>query len=316
MAYARDHLDYDAEDGWSMGRAVFALLVAVLVIGGVAASVPPGDRIAIVIGQAAGTAALVYAVVYLVALRGATAGWKIGAFLFLAVIAGGFQYVRGLDARNAREQAEFLLVRQDAEAMLAGREMPPAPGLKPDTPVGVIRVMLRSLQREQRAYEKSMTDSGIHALLDPAKLGVNSAILRDCTATERQRGRVKQYRTATERLMNDTRAALKAMSGMSDTATAMDVLDGLERGMADNGAENARRWELGDQALVELGAMCRVLARRNWRMEGEMVGFTSDADLSAFQAVTTRYNRIFDEQSALEQAMQARAQASLRKLPR
>jgi hypothetical protein len=301
----------DEGENWRAWRPILGIFLAIFFL---LASLA-GDRRSVpadmggLIGYTIGTLILVYGIPYYFAFRRAHTAWKVIGFLVIAPLALLVNMANA--GRNIGAfRDEMRTTSGDLQAVVDGKTVS-ATGAA-TTPSGVIRNLLADLQANQKSYEAKLTQSGVLDLLDPAALQRNPAVLRDCGATERMRSELTLHRGTMEKRLADARNQMLALPGSRDVGEGM--VEGFDESMAANRAEFARRWDLGDQSLVELGAICRVLARRTWKVSGEEIIFSSTRDMEDYNAAITRYNTVYTEQAALEAQAEARARAGIREM--
>lgn len=303
----------DDEENWPAWRPILGIFITVVLLLGSAAS-PRGSMptdMAGLAGYTLGSLLLVYGIPYYFAFRRTHIAWKITAFIIIASLALLVNMAKaGREIGTFRDDMKSL--RGDMQSVVDGNQV--AGGGATDTPAGVMRNFFAALQKNQKDYEAKMLASGVNDLLDPAALRRNPAILKDCGTTERLRGDLARHRSVTDALIADTRTKIQHLHGNRDVREGM--LEGFDESMANNSAEVSRRWALADQNLVEMGTMCRILARRNWRPSGDTIGFTNDRDMNEYNAAGERYDRAYQELAALEAKAQARARESIREMDR
>lgn len=314
MAY-HDRYDDEAVERWPAWRAMLGIAIGViLAVAAAAGSMGrPATLVspAYLLGYAIAGLLISYGLPYLFALRRASIVWRIVGLLMIAPI------VLIATIAQLGQQAQFLRgeaghISGDMKAALDGKQLSETGDST--TPSGIMRNLIAALQANQAAYDAKVEASGILALLDAGKIRSNTPVLKDCAVADRLRTDLTQHRKVMDDRMAEARAQIGKLEGNEQFREGM--LEGFDRSMANNKTDLDRRWALNGNALTELGTMCRVLARRHWRIEGGMVAFTSGLDMNAFNDTVRRYNVIYTESARLEADAQRQAQGAVRNLER
>jgi hypothetical protein len=231
-------------------------------------------------------AAIVWGIAYAITIRKASTGWKIGSLIAIAIASLLSTAIR-MSHRGAYLDDAMAVSNQIQEVARTGK----ADGLKLDEGGGpmsrMTAAMLKPLLADSAAYQQEMQAAGLVEVVGLEGLTRTSPVLDHCDALDRLADQAKHYGSRWQ----DHMAAAVAIGREAVRAGEMpaEALRGFESGARETGGKTARQWELSGLTATEAAAICRVLARRNWDMKGNMAEFRNGADLAEFNRHGARY---------------------------
>jgi len=267
--------------------SIIILVVAVLINSFV------GHRHMLVTTLGAGTivALFVWAAAFLVTLRHAPIGWKIGSFFAMIVV--------GLVAGVIGIGTAITALQNDVGA-IAEIKINPNSGL--DLPQGGAR---GPISRAAFAYFKVVIDDalkhrtalkalGYEAMTSAEALRAHPQLLSHCDQRATVTPMIEDYYARRRAAFARFRADLGAID--IEENFRKGLIDGVDRAQKEHG-DLLQRAATNEHAQVgELVAMCQILARHHWVEQFGTIAFTSPADLRDFRAHGERENQLAGEE--------------------
>ncbi|MDH7975299.1 hypothetical protein QH494_24195 [Sphingomonas sp. AR_OL41] len=274
----------------TIAGSVVILIAAILTSG----QVRHHDLFAAPLGIGTVIALAVWAIAFLITLRHAALGWKIGSFVAMLLV--------GLSAGLIVIGARINAIRDDLRAVA---EVKVNPTFGVEEPEGGAR---GPISKATFAYLKGVADAsmkhraairalGYDAMASPVALRQNPALLAHCDQRATVTPMIEAYyagrRAAFERFRADI--------------AAIDLDETFRKGMIAGNKEAGQRFDkllernaANEHGQVgELVAMCQVLARHHWVAQYGRIAFSSPADLRDFQTHARREQDLSDEATGL-----------------
>ncbi len=292
--------DWEAALERSDGRPWAAMAIgagAVLLIAIVTMNLVPFEiatHSAAALGAATLLAMAVWGGAWVLTLRDATTGWKIGVAavlwgMALLTVAGAIAWsniaVR-IDIANARQ------IRVDTDG---NPYMPP--GMSPGPVARTMFDFLRDMTSEQHKRQATFQVMGMDRLHDAWQVTNTPGMLKDC-------GRF--VRVAPEIAASDQRvaAAIRRVhdrlgDAVHDEALRAELIKGFDKGL-DANRDNMRRSSDLERRELDLGGeLCTFLATHRWKAQGNQFMFFSQGDVARFDKTISAWNDAVNEQNAL-----------------
>ncbi|MFA5966069.1 MAG: hypothetical protein WC804_18785 [Sphingomonas sp.] len=236
----------------------------------------------------------VWAVVFLITVRHAEIGWKIGSFVAMLVV--------GLAAGLIVIGTAITAMQDDLRAV---SEVRVSPSFGVEEPKGGARgpiskatfAYLKAVVAAAAKHRAAIQALGYDAMVSPYALRQNPRLLAHCdqraTVTPMIEAYYAERRAAFEKFRTDI--------------NRLDISENFRSGViAGNKQAGQRFTSLLDRAAAnehgqigELVAMCQVLARRHWVEQYGRIAFTSPSDLHDFQTHAKYEQDLSDEATSL-----------------
>jgi hypothetical protein len=299
--------------GWA--SPLLATVVAVVLTIIILASAPVGDlpadgseRAGYLIGYVAAATLVPWGILFLVSHRKQHPAWAIGSLIVMVLVAGIATLGRiGMESIAAAEDARVAaeVFAKASEANSADVDLG-----KPKGPLSEVVIdVARKLIADQTAYLGAMDRLGIRDIANPQVLARDTSGLNNCGRIDGFGPLAAQYFARTESRIAELRSLID--NSASPPAIRAKFLEGFDKGNVRHSAERQRLATLEQSALTELGAICRLLAKRRWQIEGDRFMFSSGADLNAYQSHALQLEALKREQQLIQQRSRAEMQSNL-----
>jgi hypothetical protein len=232
---------------------------------------------------------IVWAIGYAVTIRHASTVWKLlslmllglGALVSVAVMV----QVRMYEA--SRELSSMLEMKMDANGKLSVPE-----GKGP-----ISRLMfgyIRDVQSAQEQVGQQVDALGIKRIGNPRQVADDPKLLKDCGRFQHAEP-IADHWLATVKARS-ARLQQDVQSVRANERVKRGVLIGFVAAQTRTAERLKAQAELLKNQLVTGGRLCLVLARRHWRYENGIFGFTSRADLDEFRDVAHSWDYFAQQQ--------------------
>jgi hypothetical protein len=266
--------------------AILILVVAILIN----AQLPRHNFYATAMGVGTLVALAVWVVAFLVTIRHAAIGWKIGSFLILLVI-GLIAGIVGIGTAMTATQDDLRALSEVRAGPEGELILPPGGGRGPISTLTF--AYFADMNRDSRAHIAAIRALGYDDLAHPQSLLTNHGLLGHCDQSKtfgpvieayyaRRQAAVRTYRRDVSRLDIDENLRKGMLIGMDEVRRQHG--DMLRRAATNEHAQ-----------IDELGKACAVLARRHWHTQNDKFGFTNMADLAEFREHGRAADELADE---------------------
>lgn len=306
MEYAEDEPVYGGRPGLA------TTVAAVLLIGSCASELgrpgagPTGGTGA-TLGYIVGGAllgALVWGICYAITIKRASPPWQIASLLTLTVLGLLTSLAKVVTPAAAAQTDAKEAARALTEVMHTGEPATLRPDASP-----LSRLMVKGVNQQlatAKGYTAASQAAGLDKIVSFEGLTKTTPALDRCDRVAALAQRAAASGDAVATGIADLRRegeALVAQGQLSRTA-----LDGFIDGATRSSARTEAQWALNERIATDGGALCRILARRNWQLGADgTVLFTSDADLAATQPILARIGAAMAE---MERHREAARQAA------
>ncbi|HKC03689.1 MAG TPA: hypothetical protein VKC17_10345 [Sphingomicrobium sp.] len=300
----------EAEEEWAAelardeGRPALATIISSVILllstcGRPDRAVTSGpEAIGYVAGGIAVTIALFWGIPYWLTIRKASRGWKVGTFVVIAPLAiltnlwavgnSNRRFQEGLkdQDRQTKEFAEGRRTRFEAgsDANLLQRTM--------------AELGNRNIADIQ-SYHSALMAAGAERI-SMQILRQDSPDLRNCERFAGFAARARSNRGNLDVYVADARQKLDPE--VSTGTLPREAVDGFLHGAEAGKPAFERTWELQAQYAEAVGALCGILARKNWLAQHGKAAFTSEVDLAAANAQFANIQKIAAEQERMKSA--------------
>jgi hypothetical protein len=151
----------------------------------------------------------------------------------------------------------------------------------------------REVVDEDRARNLFYSKLGIDKINQAWALTANPALLEDCERFRRSQPELDAINNRILAMSKSFRAELATM--IIDKKLLKGVLTGLDVNFSVGGPRRAAQVRLVHEQLDLASKMCTILARKHWRPQGSMIGFTSTGDLGEFRGLAQRWDRVLGD---------------------
>lgn len=269
------------------GRPLLATLIASLLLilaasYGSAGALPsePAARLAYIIGALFASLVLFWFIPYLVTIRKASRGWKIGSFVAIALLSLVVVMAKFGAAQRQADEAMRRDLQQAARQMSVQLDGAAAGPVQADANSGPLTRMtaafLNGVMADRSAWEDEARSAGMTQIIGVEGLTEASPALRNCErilrlseSADRYSRRVGQHLGAARRVGRE--AVAKGELRPSDLD---DFFEGAERGLPLYREMWASQARLG----AETGALCRLMSQSQWETAGNEILFRNEAD--------------------------------------
>ncbi len=270
--------------------AVVVLIVAILIN----TQVSHRDLFATPLGVGTLVALVVWGIAFLVTIRHAVVGWKIGSFLIL-LVTGLVAGVIGIGTAIGAMQSDLRALSEISLDPQGGVVLPPGGARGPISKLSF--AYFKQVSDDARAHTAALRALGYDDLARPDTVLRNHDLLAHCDKRATVVPMIEAYYTRREAAVRKYRADLQHL----------DINDNFRKGLA-TGMDEVQR-EHGDMLrraatneeaqIGELTTLCQILARRRWHEQFGQFGFTNAGDLAEYRAHSQRANELTDEGNRL-----------------
>jgi hypothetical protein len=304
--FGRRHDDDDEMDEWAYEltrkdsfplAATITGSIVILVVS-VAINSFASHRHMLVTTLGAGTvvALLVWIVAFLVTLRRAPIGWKIGSF-FAMIVIGLVAGVIGIGTAITALQDDMRAIAEIKVNPYSGLEMPDGGARGPISKAAF--TYFKAVVDDAMKHRAALKGLGYEAMTSASALRNNPQLLSHCDQRATVTPMIEAYYARRRTAYGKFRADLSAID--IDENFRKGLIDGVDKAQKDHGdlLERAAANEHGQ--IGELIAMCQILARHRWIEQFGNIAFTNPGDLRDFQTHARRENDLAGEERGLMQ---------------
>ena len=294
--------DADARDSYPLA----ATLIGLAVIGAVMTFMPrsiPGETIIHAFGYLGGIGVMLalaaWGVAMLVTIRHASLGWKLaslGILLLGGMAAAALVIVTMLAGMAEERRAVSDLDATDRPTLQRVLRIGP--------PYARIQArFLLDVRQQEYALSWRLNALGFQRLNSAYRLQQDPSILRDCDGLMRANAifdaavaeRRQRIATLRDEIRAVPRPAFLNRSMLATIDADIRAHDRLDRNVV-----------LQKRMVAGMRDQCRILARRNWQVMGDMFMFTSQRELDEMNALQARMAPVKAELDAMEAARRSR----------
>jgi hypothetical protein len=233
-------------------------------------------------------------VVFLVTLRRAPIGWKIGSF-FAMIVVGLVAGVIGIGTTITAMQDDVRAISEVKINQNFGLELPEGGARGPISKATFI--YLKAVVDDARKHREALQALGYDAMTSPYALKQHAGLLSHCD----------QRATVTPSIEAYYARRRAAFSKWQADLNAIDLDENFRKGFADAGDKSHGRFvnllqrsATNEHAQIgELVSMCQILARHHWTEQYGHFAFSSPADLRDFNAHAQHEEDLSGESTAL-----------------
>lgn len=304
--FGRRHDDDEEMDEWayeltrkdSFPLAATITGAIIILVVSVALNLLAGHRHILVTTLGAGTvvALVVWVMAFLVTLRRASIGWKIGSF-FAMVVTGLVAGVIGIGTTITAMQDDMRAIAEIKVNPHSGLELPEGGARGPISKAAFayFKVVVDDSIKHRNALEAL----GYQSMTSAEALKANPRLLSHCDQRATVTPMIEAYYARRRAAYRQFRADLGAMD--IDETIRKGMIDGVDRAQREHG-DLLQRAATNEHAQIgELVTMCEILARHHWAEQYGNIAFSSPADLRDFRAHAQRENDLADEERRLMQ---------------
>lgn len=165
------------------------------------------------------------------------------------------------------------------------------PGAEKRGPLSRITLgMASDVDALTKAFHLKLEHAGMFALFDADRLQLNPAVLRNCGSITAVKADISGYKARHLAIIDRARGELSAID--MPPSIKKNILAGMDSSLSRTRSEIEKMWGLNAQQIDEAGAVCIILARRNWQAHGDVFAFTAQRDLDAFNRHNDRLNAL------------------------
>ena len=261
-------------------------------------------------GPLAGILAVVFLVLYVLFLRGATAERVLVYLMVLVVIAAdvdaaivfatkkaghelSFQYRQAV--ADVRTLAEQFSTPADTEETLRARA---ANDARIVATIG--RDEAARINSLRASYQSQIATLILDGTLKPKSLAADGGIKTARSRIAQTRVLIKKYREEEQKVFADTRAAVQRAP--IDASVRPQMLAAFDRSLQERSANSRKLWDCEDAILAESDQLVHDLAnsQSDWRVQGNAFLFTSHHDLNTYRAHAEKIQEITQTERMLE----------------
>ena len=233
-------------------------------------------------------AAMLWGIAYAITIRRASPGWKIGSLITL-IIVGLLVAVLKVGVQNVAMHDDMAAARNQMSGVLSNGvdAAPLAPGEEAGPLTRMMAMVINGSLADGKAFAAASAAAGLQQVSGFQGLTKASPVLDHCDKVAALAGLASEigghFPTYVATARKEGEAAI------ARGAATQEEVDGAVEGMNRNSGKFAHQWAVVAQFATDGGAMCRVLARRHWRMGADgKVLFTDNADLAQASALLAR----------------------------
>ncbi|HSI18119.1 MAG TPA: hypothetical protein VK980_10140 [Sphingomonas sp.] len=278
------------KDSFPLAATITGAILILVVSLSIDTLLPRRNLYATEMGVAVLVSLAIWAIAFLVTVRHAVVGWKIGSFFVLLVV-GLVAGVVGVGTAMSAVQDDLRALSEVSTNDEGELVLPPG---GPRGPISKLSfAYFKDLSADARAHLAAVRALGYDDLAHPQSILANRDLLTHCDKSKsfgpvieayygRRAAAVAKYRADLLRLDIDEGLRKGMLTGMNEVRRQHG--DMLQRAAANEHAQ-----------IGELGAACAVLARRHWREQDGQFGFTSMTDLNEFREHGRMAGQLADE---------------------
>jgi len=298
--------DANRKNSYPLAAMIIGSLVILFSVGGARAELVD-EPIAYALGSGFGAAVVVGGIAWLITLKHASTGWKIGALVTFFIV-GTLAGLAKLG--NANRAAERDFAGQMEQVMnAAGTAHPRASeGTTPLTKMSA--TMVNASIADAEAFDREATAAGIWQVISFEGLTKASPVLDHCDRVSGLADRTRYYQSRIATHLDAARAVGQA--GVDSGELPQGVVDDFIAG-ARNAQRARSQWHILGDMSAEAGGLCRLLAGRKWTSSGGMVRFRSPQELAAANARLDRIKQLQAELQRMRDESRANVQAQIDK---
>ena len=246
------------------------------------------------LGAGTVVALLVWGVAFLVTLRRAPIGWKIGSF-FAMVVVGLIAGVIGIGTAITALQDDMRAIAEIKVNANSGLEFPEGGARGPISKAAF--VYFKTVVDDALKHRTALKGLGYEAMTSADALRKNPQLLSHCDQRATVTPMIEDYYARRRTAYGKFRADLGAVD--IDENFRKGLIDGVDKAQKEHG-DLLQRAATNEHAQIgELVAMCEILARHHWVEQFGTIAFTSPADLRDFRAHGQRENDLAAEEREL-----------------
>ena len=274
----------------TIGGAIIILVVSILI------DSLAGHRHIFVttLGAATVVALFVWVVAFLVTLRHASMGWKIGSF-FAMIVTGLVAGVIGIGTTITAMQNDVGAIAEVKINPSFGLELPEGGARGPISKATF--AYLKVVVDDAMKHREALQALGYDGLTSPFALKQRAGLLSHCDKKATVTPMIEAYYARRRAAFDKWQADL----------SAIDMDETYRKGFADAGSKThgrvvdmLQRAATNEHAQIgEMVAMCQILARHHWAEQYGHFGVSSPADLREFNAHARREEDLSAEAAAL-----------------
>lgn len=272
-----------------------AVLVLAAILGPMLLAPPP---LSTLLAAGAGFGVVLWAIGYLVTIRHASWGWKLGSLAILAGAGAAAGWIaHGQYQARARADASSFA---EIEYLPGGALVLPRGAAARGSLSRLFAESVAADAQERRDFGDALGKFAPKDLTSPYLLARNAGLLGRCS----ELGAIKAMARTHSRQRADRRATLER--AVAASALPEDLRGGIAIMAGAAGEQDAL---LANQlaTLDATGELCALLARRGWRDQGGDFAFASAADKARFDALAVRRLQLAGEAERIERAETARS---------
>jgi hypothetical protein len=254
--------------------------------------------------------AIVFLLLYILFLRGATTERVVVYLLVLVVIAAdvdagivfatkkagheqSFQYRQAV--ADVRTLVEQLGTPAETEESLRARAANDA-----RTVAAISRDEAAQINRLRASYQSEVSALVLDGALKPRNLAADGGIKTAHARIAQMRASIKKYRDAEQKVFADTRSAVE--HAQIDASVRQQMLAAFDRSLKQRAAVSRKSWDYEDAILAEADQMVHDLAhsQSDWRPQGDLFLFTSHRDLNTYNAHVAKIREITQTEQMLQ----------------
>jgi hypothetical protein len=307
----------------SLWPARFGLLFAIVISTGYGLWILPdairqhaselhaGDYVGIAetIGEHLGAVlAIVFLLLYVLFLRGATAERILIYLLVLVVIAADVDAGIVFATRKAGHEQSFQYrqavtdVRALVEHLNALGDTEEAVQARAANAAHVVATIGRDeaaqINRLRASYQSEVSALILEGALKPKSLAADGGIKNAHLRIAQVRASIKTYRDTEQKIFADTRTAVQR--AQIDASIRQEMLAAFDRSLRQRSAVSRKLWDYEDAILAEADQMVHDLAKSDWRAQGEAFVFASHHDLNTYNAHVQKIREITQTEQILQ----------------
>ncbi len=302
--FGRRHDDDDEMDEWAyeltrkdsfpMAATITGAIVILVVSVMIYNFSSHRHMLATTLGAGTVVALLVWAVAFLVTLRRAPIGWKIGSF-FAMIVVGLVAGVVGIGTTITAMQDDVRAIAEVKINQNFGLELPEGGARGPISKAtfAYLKIVVDDAMKHRQALQALDYD----AMTSPDALKQHDGLLSHCDQRATVTPMIEAYYARRRAAFIKWQADLNAIDMDENFRKGFAAAGDRSHGRFDNLLQRAATNEHAQ--IGELVAMCQILARHHWVEQFGRIAFTSPADLRDFNAHNRREQDLSAESSAL-----------------